>query len=315
MTKHITVTFTDGTVKQADVPDDTTQQELIDSLAKNFPDKQIKQVDGWNTPPNTTTPPTPQRNRLYNANVDALQKELLKINPKGLPVHKNDGVWGPETSGLSFSTPETTEIAKKYADKIPQLKGILDAKQQAQEIGNRANPSNLVTPVIPTVDLTQNNQTGNAAQVVPPTDAAAVADIKKIASTPLNNIPRFGIAIDPKTGQIYYGDAGGETNQPQPKGYPFKWMQPGGPGESIRDGERIKAAGLEIVDKGGFAYVDPAQLQQVISGGAPTPPANASSGTGFKFTPNPNSTNPLAKESVGYGEDSILARIVELARR
>ena len=108
---------------------------------------------------------------------------------------------------------------------------------------------------------------------------AAGEDVKKMASTPLNSIPRFGVAIDPKTGYIYYGDAGGESNQPQPKKYPFQWMQPGGPAESIRDAERIRAAGLEIVsysDKGLFgnvgpyAMVDPKKLEIILN-----PPAVA----------------------------------------
>jgi hypothetical protein len=92
---------------------------------------------------------------------------------------------------------------------------------------------------------------------------AAIADVKKIASTPLNNISRFGVAIDPKSGQIFYGDAGDEGGTIRPKGYPFKWMQPGGPAESVKDGDRIRASGLEITDKGGYAYVDPAKLATI----------------------------------------------------
>jgi hypothetical protein len=89
---------------------------------------------------------------------------------------------------------------------------------------------------------------------------AAVADVKKMASTPMNAIPRFGVAIDPKSGQIFYGDAGNDSGAISPKGYPYKWMQPGGPAESVRDGDRIRAAGLEITDKSGYAYIDPAKL-------------------------------------------------------
>ena len=98
--------------------------------------------------------------------------------------------------------------------------------------------------------------------------SAAIADVKKIANTPMNQIPRFGIAINPKTGQIFYGDDGGEIGTPQPKGYPFKWMQSGGPGESQKDAARIRAAGLQIIDKGGYAYVDPKALVDIDK---PTP--------------------------------------------
>jgi hypothetical protein len=38
--------------------------------------------------------------------------------------------------------------------------------------------------------------------------AAAVAQVKQWMSTPLSDIARLGVAIDPKTGIIYYGDAG-----------------------------------------------------------------------------------------------------------
>ena len=57
--------------------------------------------------------------------------------------------------------------------------------------------------------------------------AAAVAQVKKWMSTPLSDIGRLGDAIDPKTGIIYYGDAGvgpGRQGGGEAKPYPYKWL-------------------------------------------------------------------------------------------
>jgi hypothetical protein len=128
----------------------------------------------------------------------------------------------------------------------------------------------------------------------------AIADVKQMASTPMNAIPRFGIAIDPKTGQIFYGDAGGESGSPQPKGYPFKWMQAGGPAESIKDGARIKGAGLEIIDKGGYAYVDPGKLSTIDQPVPPTP------------TPPGPVTNPVHNPNQDKGPEEDIAQLNQL---
>lgn len=96
----------------------------------------------------------------------------------------------------------------------------------------------------------------------------AIATVKKWASTPLQQIPRLGMAIDPKTGQIFYGEAGEDSFKGSPRGYPYKWMQPGGPAESIKDGDIIRTSGLQIVDKNGYAFVDP---QALVNIDKPTP--------------------------------------------
>lgn len=91
----------------------------------------------------------------------------------------------------------------------------------------------------------------------------SIAYVKKLASTPIQNIPRLGMAIDPKTGQIFYGEAGEDAFKGTAKGYPFDWMQSNGPEESKQDAERIRASGLQIVNKGGYAYVDPTALANI----------------------------------------------------
>lgn len=128
----------------------------------------------------------------------------------------------------------------------------------------------------------------------------AIADVKQMASTPMNAIPRFGIAIDPKTGQIFYGDDGGDSSHPQPQGYPFKWMQAGGPAESIKDGARIKGAGLEIIDKGGYAYVDPGKLAVIDQPVPPTP------------TPPGPVTDPVHNPNQDKGPEEDIAQLNQL---
>lgn len=151
----------------------------------------------------------------------------------------------------------------------------------------------------------------------------AIADVKKMANTPMNSIPRFGVAINPKTGQIFYGEDN-ETGQTNPRGYPFKWMQPGGPAESIKDGDRIRAAGLEIIEKSGYAYVDPGKLSTIDQPAntmpASTPAANKPADDtaafdsdvkklqdltqqlrdliGKKPVPNPQVTKPISKPQI-----------------
>lgn len=102
--------------------------------------------------------------------------------------------------------------------------------------------------------------------------ATAVADVKKMANTPMNAIPRFGVAINPKTGQIFYGEDSAVSGQTNPRGYPFKWMQPGGPAESIKDGNRIRASGLQIVNRNGYAFVDASALATIGQASAPKKP-------------------------------------------
>lgn len=102
----------------------------------------------------------------------------------------------------------------------------------------------------------------------------AIQQIKKMASTPLNQIGRLGDAIDPKTGIIYYGAAGMDGTTGTATRYPFKWFQSTGPGETQQLGKLIKTAGLEVVpheEKNIFgsvvqyAKVDPEKLANIDS--------------------------------------------------
>ena len=228
--------------------------------------------------------------RAYLSNSD-----LVREAEDPIPVRLNGVEISTDPTKL---TPEMIAQLKAAPYVSPQLKASYDAAMKSPAPTSAPNDS--------TDPLAANNAiaTGSkpaatpAATSTPPAadpraqydqfkadDAkkSAGEDVKKMASTPLNSIPRFGVAIDPKTGYIYYGDAGGESNQPQPKKYPFKWMQPGGPAESIRDAERIRAAGLEIVsysdkglfgDVGPYAMVDPKKLEIILNPPAPVvPPA------------------------------------------
>jgi peptidoglycan hydrolase-like protein with peptidoglycan-binding domain len=134
---------------------------------------------------------------------------------------------------------------------------------------------------------------------------AAVADVKKMASTPMNAIPRFGVAIDPKSGQIFYGDAGNDSGAISPKGYPYKWMQPGGPAESVKDGDRIRASGLEITDKSGYAYIDPAKLATLGQEQA-KPDTNPTAPTGQDDNPGLTRFRALINKAQGIQAESVV---------
>jgi hypothetical protein len=54
--------------------------------------------------------------------------------------------------------------------------------------------------------------------------SAAIEKVKALMAIPLNDIPRLGDAIDPKTGIIYYGEAGQDAFKGSAKPYPYKWL-------------------------------------------------------------------------------------------
>lgn len=116
--------------------------------------------------------------------------------------------------------------------------------------------------------------------------AAAVERVKKLASTPLQEIPRLGDAIDPKTGILYYGDAAGEIGNVSPKKYPYKWLQKGGPGESQQLAQLIQSAGLKIVPHvektlfgtAEYGKVEPEKLADLISGIEAVKPTDSGQG-------------------------------------
>jgi hypothetical protein len=82
--------------------------------------------------------------------------------------------------------------------------------------------------------------------------AAAVAQVKQWMSTPLSDIARLGIAIDPKTGIIYYGDAGNGRNggdSYEAKAYPYKWLaDPSSTSTQSREIYKVLSpAGLKVI--------------------------------------------------------------------
>lgn len=101
---------------------------------------------------------------------------------------------------------------------------------------------------------------------------AAIEQVKKYASIPLNQIPRLANAIDPKTGIIYYGDPSGKgSGDGNPKMMPLKFMSQGDQKPMV---DALTAAGLKVVPHevkqlfgtGQYAKVEPSALQQVILG-------------------------------------------------
>lgn len=78
---------------------------------------------------------------------------------------------------------------------------------------------------------------------------AAVAQVKKWMSTPLNQIPRLGDAIDPKTGILYYGEATREGGDGQAKPWPYDWLK--NPNTTATEAKKIfdilNPAGLKVI--------------------------------------------------------------------
>ena len=107
--------------------------------------------------------------------------------------------------------------------------------------------------------------------------AAAAAQVKKMASVPLNQIGRLQNVIEPKTGVIYYGQAGMDSFKGTATPYAFDWYKKGQEPEFFNI---IKTAGLDVVDNGkGYASVDPAKLATIDKPVvAPTPGPNGPKG-------------------------------------
>jgi hypothetical protein len=130
---------------------------------------------------------------------------------------------------------------------------------------------------------------------------AAIEQVKKYASIPLNQIPRLANAIDPKTGIIYYGEPGGEGGgDSSPRKMPLRFMSQPDQKPMV---DALTLAGLKVVPHeekqlfgtGQYAKVEPAALQQVLAGPvAPTKPEGAAKPTG----PDTSATNDSVKKEL-----------------
>ena len=97
--------------------------------------------------------------------------------------------------------------------------------------------------------------------------ADAAAKVKKMASIPKDQIGRLQNAIDPKTGGIFYGEAGEDAFRGSAKAYAYDWYKKGQEPEFFNI---IKTAGLDIINLDGQAAVDPQALANIDK---PKPPA------------------------------------------
>ena len=114
---------------------------------------------------------------------------------------------------------------------------------------------------------------------------AAIEQVKKLMATPLSAIPRLGDAIDPKTGIIYYGDAGGRGGEGgEAKPYPYKWLaDPSSTSDQSRSMYKILTpAGLKVIpvekktlfgstQVAGISPQQLADLDKPVVGPTPTP--------------------------------------------
>jgi peptidoglycan hydrolase-like protein with peptidoglycan-binding domain len=111
---------------------------------------------------------------------------------------------------------------------------------------------------------------------------AAIEQVKKLASIPLNQIPRLGDAIDPKTGIIYYGEAGLDSNLGSPRKYPYEWFTRTGKTEANQLKDLLTTAGLTIVPHqektlfgtAEYAKVEPEKLANIDKLNQPSPCAD-----------------------------------------
>lgn len=246
--------------------------------------------------------------------VTALQDKLITAGlldpttgPGGKPA--NDGIFGPNTQLAVQNLQDRLGVSK---DGIygPNTQRALAAKPEAIAPKKTTIVAPPVTPIVNAVSGEPTDADIDRViqqREINKTTQAAVTDVKTMASTPLNAIPRFGVAINPTSGQIFYGDAGNDSGTISPKGYPFKWLQPGGPAESVKDGDRIRASGLKIVDKNGYAYIDPTKLATLGQASAPTPVSEAPVSAAPALAPSTLQTT----ESIGFQPEE-LSRIVSL---
>jgi hypothetical protein len=135
--------------------------------------------------------------------------------------------------------------------------------------------------------------------------AAAIEQVKKYASIPLDQIPRLANAIDPKTGVIYYGDPSREgSGGGNPKMMPLKFMSQADQKPMV---DALTTAGLKVVPHevkqlfgtSQYAKVEPAALQQVLNG--PVTPA-----------PSPDKPAPSPDKPADPGKDPTDAQMIEL---
>jgi len=105
---------------------------------------------------------------------------------------------------------------------------------------------------------------------------AAIETVKKYMAKPINQIGRLENLIDPKTGFIYYGQAGMDATTGTPTKMPMRFMSQGDQ-KSMMDA--ITAAGLKVVDSGGYAMIDPASLKTLGQAPAPAEPAPVATAT------------------------------------
>ena len=97
---------------------------------------------------------------------------------------------------------------------------------------------------------------------------ADIEKVKQMAATPVDQIPRLGWAIEPKTGAIYYNN--GTSNQMAPASW--DWTNPKSDAGKLF--LMLKSAGLQAVQHkvnglfgtNIYAKVDPVKLAAVVSG-------------------------------------------------
>jgi len=251
--------------------------------------------------PNSNNTAPKKKTGPKNPNVKALQDEIVKASGdnKIFPKYGADGIWGNETAGVVFSDPKYIEIAKKYADTIPQVKSIMDAKGVAQDIGKRTQDSsdqlNKQFPNSSAQAATtgQSNSSAQAANATPEPVVDQDAGAKETAKKFVDNTtaPAY---IDSKDGMIKYMD----SSSNQPKIMPSDWIPQYAPelDKALKD---LKA-GTPQTTKFLWWNVNNGTKVDIRALDALSP--NASNGTGLKM-PNTN-TMSLGQQTPSAADNS-----------
>ena len=229
MTRTVTVTFADGSTHQYNnIPDETTPDQVLARIAKDFPNKEVKALDGGKKPTPPLNPPVDPTN----------DGKTPPLNPPVDPT--NDGKTPPETGDKKWpTTPDEIKafqkvnldpVAKLAVDGVigshtykalinagykppPDFAGVTAYKESVEYFINKMRM--LEADAAPTA----------TAGTPPPPAAAPAAEDPTAVIAKYTDHPELPAYIDSKTGKVMYMGQEGEMNTPTPKVMPTDWIQ------------------------------------------------------------------------------------------
>lgn len=215
MTRTVTVTFADGSTHQYNnIPDETTSDQVLARIAKDFPNKEVKALDGGKkpTPPEVKTPPeetppevkTPPEtgDKKWPTTPDEI-KAFQKVNLDPVAKLAVDGVIGSHTYKALINAGYKPP---------PDFAGVTAYKESVEYFINKMR---MLEDAAPTA----------TAGTPPPPAAAPAAEDPTAVIAKYTDHPELPAYIDSKTGKVMYMGQEGEMNTPTPKVMPTDWIQ------------------------------------------------------------------------------------------